>query len=129
MPTVNMTDMDWVTLLDGWMFAAMSVQQGGPTSLIPYQVAIPVTFDASETFSDFAINIPITAPSQFVTFGISQPAWSTGSALSLTSYAPGGLANSPVVDGVSHSIVISGSNTSAESITVTFYITYNFAYG
>lgn len=127
MPTVNMTDMDWLTLLDGWMFTFNQVQQGGPTSNGTYQVAIPVTFTANEAFSPFNINVPIAVPSQSVAFSNSQPSWSVG-ALSLTQYELGGLPNGPVVDGVSHSIIISGSNTSAETITVTFYITYVFWY-
>lgn len=118
-----MTDLDWLTAYSNLAWAAsQQLQPGAGLGFVEADLEIPVTFGASEAFTGFQIAVPFVAPGQSTVFGMPDANWTDLSQdLSLTQFE---LTDSPSV--VNHGILISGENTSASSLDVTFKIHYVF---
>lgn len=119
MPTVNMTDADWAAAYSQLVQASFQANQVG----VPFQqlvIAIPVTFTASEVFTNYQIAIPFGAPGS-ATWGSPQPAWTPNADLLLSHYEmAGNPGDPPGVPGP----VITGENTSGSPLDTTFYVAY-----
>lgn len=62
MAIVSMTDLDWLAAYSTITGAALQSLDPDTGSITAGPITIPVTFDASETFSDFAITLPFDLP-------------------------------------------------------------------
>lgn len=120
MPTVNMTDTQWLTAYSEMTAIYLSsVSEDLPNV---GQIVVEVDFTANETFTNFLIEVPLAFPNEtqfaFPTNAIMAP----GSGLTLTLVSA---TSSP--GGAGHGWTISGENTLGTDTSAFFNISYVFA--